>query len=469
MASIRALGNASRVDLVQNAFRKATLSPLNCFVSLANEKSVTELAQASDKRWQANKQLSLLDGIPVCFKDAFCTSDLPTTAGSKMLANYQSSFEATSVSRLLGKSGAIMIGKNNMDEFSMGSSNIHSYFGPVKNPLDDSKSPGGSSGGTAAAVASGCAFAGLGTDTGGSVRQPAAMCGIVGFKPTYGAISRHGVIAMSSSLDTVGILARNVDDAALVFEAIRGPDDFDSSADEQVTRAPILFQGDLSNVRVAVSSSFYPEEMDPSVVHCWQSAAKLLGWNETLDLTLKYIPEALATYYTISSAEAASNLSRYDGLRFGHKAEKHDGTLHSLYKTSRQEGFGAEAQRRIEMGNFVLSQSHNDEFFVQAQKVRRLIAIEFEKAFEQCDIIMVPTVAQATPPSIQSVIESSDPIQEWMSDLLTVPSSLAGLPSISVPVGHEQGFPISVQLIGRRFEDDLVLKMAAELWKKSHQ
>ena len=430
---------------------------LNAFTVMGDE-SAAAAARLCDER---DNKLGLLDGIPVCVKDAFCTEGLPTSAGSKMLRGWQSGYDATSVKRLKA-AGAVIVGKNNLDEFCMGSSTVHSVWGPALNPLGEGLSPGGSSGGTAAAVAAGAAFAGLGTDTGGSVRQPAAMCGVVGFKPSYGAISRHGVVAMSSSLDTVSIVARCVKDVRLVFEAVRGPDGLDSTADEQGHGVASDVTAS-SRLRIGVSNDFYPHELSEGTAREWKRAALSLGWDGETTLPMPHTRAALPAYYTISSAEASSNLARFDGVRFGHRAA-HD-SMASLFSKSRSEGFGDETTRRILMGTFVLSRDGFEAFFAQAQKVRRLVAADFERAFEQCDVMVVPTVPSG-PRRVADIASASNPVEEWMGDLFTVSASLAGLPAISVPVtasAGSDGMPISMQIVGPRFHDWRVLDVAERL------
>ena len=452
------LGMFSSRSLTLRCFEQAKQDGLNAFICL-DEKGALKSSQETDERLEKNgSRLGHLDGIPIGVKDAFCTVDLPTTAGSKMLEGFHSKYDATAVKRLRD-SGAVILGKNNMDEFCMGSSNTHSHFGPSYSPLGQEWSPGGSSGGTAAAVASGSVFAGIGTDTGGSVRQPAALCGVVGFKPTYGVISRYGVVAMASSLDTVGILARHVGDVKILFDVLRGPDGIDSTCEEPQPR----FEGSFD--RVGISNDFYPQEMSDEVADCWFECARSLGWDEKKLIDMPHVKSALPAYYVISTAEASSNLSRYDGLRYGFRGE-HE-TLEELIVNSRSEGFGKEATRRILMGTFVLSRSNYDTFFEKAQKVRRLVSNDFAKAFESADFLLVPTIQSTEPITSASITNASSPVDEWKSDLLTVPSSLAGLPSISVPVKKSKnGLPISMQIIGPRFSDDNVLSVAEKLMIK---
>lgn len=431
---------------------------LNAY-TVIDEEGALKAARSSDVWRKSGKEARALEGVPVCVKDAFCTVDLPTTCASRMLQGFQAGYDATAVKRLR-EAGAVIVGKNNMDEFCMGSSSTHSAHGPVVNPLGEGLTAGGSSGGTAAAVASGSAFAGIGSDTGGSVRQPAAMCGVVGFKPTYGQISRHGLVAMASSLDTVGILARNVEDCELLYKVLRGPDGLDSSQQVQ--------QQEISRkipYRVGVSNDFYPEEMNSELVSIWEDCALSLGWDGKQIISMPHTRDALPAYYVIASAEASSNLARYDGIRYGFRAQHQN--LQQLYENTRTQGFGKEALRRILLGSFVLSRSAYDSFFQQAQKVRRLVAQDFERAFQLCDFLIVPTVPSG-PKSLKQIQESSSPVEEYMGDLLTVSASLAGLPCISVPVAKSSstGLPISMQIIGPRFHDQLVLQVASQLQQK---
>lgn len=358
-----------------------------------------------------------------------------------------------------------MIGKTNLDEFCMGSSTTHSVHGPTINPLSgdgEQLISGGSSGGTAAAIACGSALAGLGTDTGGSVRQPAAMCGIVGFKPSYGAISRWGVVAMASSLDTVGIMARRVEDVAAVFEAIRGPDAHDGTAAPKSAISESPPSSRIPSLVVGMSPDFYPEEMSPQIANIWFHVARGLGWDGNTTIPMPHTRAALSCYYVISSAEASSNLARYDGVRYGHRAQGDVASVSELIQRSRGQSLGPNTLKRILMGSFVLSRESYDAFFVQAQRVRRLVLEDFERAFEKCDFLLVPTVASSRIPAVKEIQQSETPIEEWCGDLLTVSASLAGLPAISVPAGPA---PVSLQIIGPRFSDFKVLQLAERVEK----
>lgn len=447
----------SRMLVAASLARARQVASLNAYVALDEEGAAADAA-ASDDRVTSSAR-SWLEGVPVCVKDAFCTTRLATSCGSRMLAGWQAGYEATAVARLR-EAGGVVVGKTNLDEFCMGSSNAYSVWGPTFNPLGQGLTPGGSSGGTAAAVAAGTVFAGLGSDTGGSVRQPAAFCGVVGFKPTYGAVSRHGMVAMASSLDTVGVVARSIHDVRLVFDAIKGPDGLDSTADEAGHQSnPMAL---AAHARIGVSNDFYPAELSDEIVSHWRRCALELGWDGDSTIPMPHTRAALPAYYAIASAEAASNLSRYDGVRYGFRAE-HD-SIDSLYLNTRSEGFGVNARRRILMGTFVLSRERLESCFEQAQKVRRLVSLDFERAFEHADVLLVPTVP-AGPRKMADILSgSADPVTEWMGDLLTVPASLAGLPAVSVPVGKDSsGMPVSMQVIGPRFADQLVLNVAEKL------
>lgn len=447
---------------VQAALRRAhdTQADLNAFVCIDDD-GATLAARASDARTDAPRAL---EGIPVCVKDAFVTAPpLGTTAGSRMLRDWIAppGFEATAVQRLRERGGAVVVGKTNLDEFSMGSSTSRSVHGPTYNPHGTGLTPGGSSGGTAAAVAAGCAVAGLGTDTGGSVRQPAAMCGVVGFKPSYGAVSRWGVVPMASSLDVVSIVARHVEDVRCVFDVIRGPDGLDSTAAPPLHAGLEASSGLERPLRVGVSTDHYPVEMDRAVVERWHQLAARLGWDAKTVLPMPHTRAALPCYYVIASAEASSNLARYDGVRFGLRADSAAAraSVAALFQETRGLGFGPSVVRRILMGSFVMSREL-DNIFVQAQRVRRLVLRDFERAFEHCDVMVLPTVASTTIPSVAGVLGAASPIDEWVGDLLTVAPSLAGLPAVSVPVGAP---PLALQVVGPRFADLHVLHVAQRL------
>lgn len=399
-----------------------------------------------------------LAGVPVALKDNLCTLDAPTTCGSKILENYRAPFEATVVERLRA-AGAAIIGKTNLDEFAMGSSTENSAFGPSRNPWNPACVPGGSSGGSAAAVASGQAAAALGSDTGGSIRQPAALCGIVGFKPTYGRVSRYGLVAFASSLDQIGPLTRDVRDAALVMDAISGPDPRDSTC---LPAAPPRhleqIERDVKGLRIGLPKEYFGDGLDPGVRDSVTAALRKLEAQgaKLVDVALPLTPHAIATYYIIAPAEASSNLARYDGVHYGHRTAA-NGSLVELLSRSRAEGFGPEVRRRIILGTFVLSSDRIDAYYHRAQKVRTLIARDFAKAFETCDLIAGPT----SPTTAFPVgAKAADPLAMYLCDVYTVSANLAGLPGISVPCGLSGGLPVGLQILGRAMDDLLVLQAA---------
>ncbi|MDI1352664.1 MAG: Asp-tRNA(Asn)/Glu-tRNA(Gln) amidotransferase subunit GatA, partial [bacterium] len=399
-----------------------------------------------------------LTGIPMALKDLFCTTRLPTTCGSKMLADFNAPYEATLVTKLR-HNGAIVIGKNNMDEFAMGSANENSYFGAVKNPWDKSRVPGGSSGGSAAAVAAGLIPYSIGSDTGGSIRQPAAFCGSSGIKPTYGLVSRFGMVAYASSLDQAGPFAKNAEDLALVLQAISGFDPRDStSVESPISNYCSELNKPLSNLRIGLPSCFFQPAVEQGIQKAIRESVKVfkeLG-AEIIEMNLELQPLWVPCYYVIACAEASSNLSRYDGLRFGYRGQK-DANLVDLITSSRSEGFGAEVQRRILTGTHLLSAGYFDAYYLQAQKIRRLIQEELLKTLKTVDVILGPT----TPSCAFKLGEySADPIQNYLADVFTVAANLAGLPALSIPAGFEQGLPIGLQLMGKPFSESHLLNIA---------
>jgi aspartyl-tRNA(Asn)/glutamyl-tRNA(Gln) amidotransferase subunit A len=398
--------------------------------------------------------------VPIAHKDIFVTKDFPSTAGSKMLEGYLSPFDATVV-RKLAEAGAVTLGKLNCDEFAMGSSNENSAYGLVQNPWDKSRIPGGSSGGSAVAVAARMAPAATGTDTGGSIRQPASFCGITGIKPTYGRASRYGMIAYASSLDQAGPMARTAHDCALLLSALCGPDlDRDSTSldvpPEDFTR---LLDGSLEGLRIGVPKEFFAEGVSADVRAAIDAALaqyEKLGARR-VEISLPRTELAIPVYYIIAPAEASSNLSRFDGVKFGHRA-RHYGDLLDMYKKTRAEGFGLEVQRRIMTGTYVLSHGYYDAYYLQAQKIRRMIADDFQHAFRQCDVIagpVAPTVAWKLGE------HGGDPVADYLADIFTLPGSLAGLPGMSIPVGFgEGGMPVGLQLIGNYLNEAKLLNVA---------
>jgi aspartyl-tRNA(Asn)/glutamyl-tRNA(Gln) amidotransferase subunit A len=435
--------------------------PLNAFLVETPERALA-MAAAADARLARGAALPL-DGLPVAIKDLFCTEGVATTAGSRILEGFTPPYEAT-VTAKLWQAGAVMLGKVNMDEFAMGSSNTTSAFGPVENPWrrpGDNRPlvPGGSSGGSAAAVAARVALAATGTDTGGSIRQPASFCGIVGMKPTYGRCSRWGIVAFASSLDQAGPMTRSVRDAAVMLEAMSGHDPKDStSAPRPVPRFEAALTGDVRGLKVGIPREYRVDGMPEEIEALWQRGVDWLksAGMEPVEISLPMTKYALPAYYIIAPAEASSNLARYDGVRFGRRVP--GATLDEMYENTRGEGFGAEVRRRILIGTYVLSAGYYDAYYLKAQRVRSLIARDFAAAFQRCDVILTPTA-----PSAAFAIgeKADDPIAMYLNDVFTVPVNLAGLPGISVPAGLSgDGLPLGLQVIGRAFDEETMLRVA---------
>ncbi|MBX5436943.1 MAG: Asp-tRNA(Asn)/Glu-tRNA(Gln) amidotransferase subunit GatA [Alicyclobacillaceae bacterium] len=398
-----------------------------------------------------------LFGVPYALKDNICTAGLRTTAASRILENYVPPYSAT-VADKLASAGAVLVGKTNMDEFAMGSSTENSAFQPTRNPYDLERVPGGSSGGSAAAVAAGMVPFALGSDTGGSIRQPAAFCGVVGLKPTYGRVSRYGLIAFASSLDQIGPFTRTVEDAALVLEAISGFDPHDStSVDEPVERFADGLDTGVRGLRVGVVTDIQEEGLHPGVKQAVEQAIAVLqgAGAEVVEVSLPHSRYAVATYYLIAPAEASSNLARYDGVRYGRRADAD--TLLEMYERTRSEGFGMEVKRRIIIGTYALSSGYYDAYYRRAQQMRTLIRQDFDRAFERCDVIALPT---APTPAFKLGEQLDDPLQMYLNDMYTIPANLAGIPGISVPCGLVEGLPVGVQILGRAFDEQTVLRAA---------
>lgn len=447
-------------ELVKASLDKAdSYSGLNCFNLISADNAIKEAAHI-DTLLAEGKSAPLL-GIPVGIKDVICTKGVRTTASSKILENFIPPYDATVVRRLK-TSGTVSIGKLNMDEFAMGSSNENSAFGPVKNPWNPEYVPGGSSGGSAAAVAAGICPITLGTDTGGSIRQPASFCGIVGLKPTYGRVSRYGVIAYASSLDQVGGFARNVKDCALITQAICGQDPNDATSSNKDVPDFVKSLGQsIKGLRVGLPKEYFVSAVDGEIDGALKKAISVLEGLGAIpvEISLPHTDAAVAVYYILAPAEASSNLARYDGIRYGHRAQgNYD--LKTLYAKSRSEGFGREVQRRIMVGAYVLSTGYYDAFYLKAQKVRSLIAKDFHDAFAtKCDVIAAPTAPNA-PFKIGEKI--SDPLQMYLNDIFTIPVNLAGLPGMSVPCGFTStGLPIGLQLIGKQWDEETLFKTAS--------
>ena len=437
---------------------------LNAYITETPEVAL-ERARESDDRRAKGDHIGAMDGIPVAMKDLFCTEGVLTTAGSHILDGFVPAYEST-VSANLRSAGAVMLGKTNLDEFAMGSSNITSYYGPVKNPWKGSDGkdlvPGGSSGGSAAAVAGGLAMAATGTDTGGSIRQPASFCGIVGIKPTYGRCSRWGVVAFASSLDQAGPMTQTVQDAAIMLGAMAGHDPKDStSAPIAVPDFEAAVTGDVKGLTIGIPKEYKMDGMDPQIQALWDQGIAWLkdaGCN-IKEVSLPHTKYALAAYYIVAPAEASANLARYDGVRFGLRVP--GDSLDDMYMNTRGEGFGDEVQRRILIGTYALSSGYYDAYYIKAQKVRTLIANDFKTAFQDVDAILTPTAPSA---AFALGEKQDDPVAMYLNDVFTVPTSLAGLPGISVPAGlSSDGLPLGLQVIGRAFDEGTVLNVASTL------
>jgi len=429
---------------------------LNAFVTVTAEQALEQAAAADERRQKGNA--SPLTGLPVVHKDLFCTRGVRTTCGSKILDNFVSPYDASVVERLR-EAGVVMLGKTNMDEFAMGSSNETSFYGPVKNPWDASKSPGGSSGGSAAAVAAGLVPAATGTDTGGSIRQPAALTGTVGLKPTYGRVSRYGMVAFASSLDQAGVITRSAEDAALLLNAMAGHDPRDStSAEHPVPDYHAALQQSLKGVRIGVVQQHFDEGLND------ECRARVLASLDVLkdagavlvDVDLPSIGLSVPTYYVVAPAECSSNMSRFDGVRFGHRTEQAEDLL-ELYCRTRGEGFGSEVKRRIMTGTYVLSAGYYDAYYLQAQKARQLISGDFKRVFADVDVIAGPTVPT---PAFALGEKTDDPITMYLNDIYTIGANLAGLPGISIPCGFVSDLPVGLQLVGPHFAEDRILAVA---------
>jgi aspartyl-tRNA(Asn)/glutamyl-tRNA(Gln) amidotransferase subunit A len=438
--------------------RTKALNPrLNAFITLDEDRSLAQARVADERRSAGNA--GPLTGIPVAHKDIFCTKGVLTTCGSKMLANFVSPYDAHVIERF-GAAGAVLLGKTNMDEFAMGSSNETSFFGPVRNPWDATRVPGGSSGGSAAAVAARMSPVATGTDTGGSIRQPAALTGVSGLKPTYGVVSRYGMIAFASSLDQGGPLAKSAEDLALMMNVMAGFDPRDSTSLERSTEDySRQLNLELKNLRIGLPREFFAEGVDADVLARVKEAVR---WFEsqgakTVEVALPNADLGVPVYYVIAPAEASSNLSRFDGVRYGHRAKEY-ADLAEMYRRTRAEGFGAEVKRRILVGTYVLSHGYYDAYYLQAQKVRRLIAKDFAAAFERCDLILGPT-APTTAFALGDKTE--DPVQMYLNDIFTIPAPLAGLPGMSIPCGFDRkGLPVGLQIMGNYFSEARMLGAA---------
>jgi len=459
LAGLLATKQVSSVELTRFLLdRIARLNPTyNAFVTVREETSLAQARSADERR--ARGEAHLLTGIPVAQKDIFCAKGWPTTCGSRMLSNFVAPYDAEIIRRF-DAAGVVNLGKTNMDEFAMGSSNETSFFGPVRNPWDPGAVPGGSSGGSAAAVAARLAPAATGTDTGGSIRQPAALCGISGIKPTYGVVSRFGMIAFASSLDQAGPMAKSAEDLALLLGIMGGFDPRDSTSlerpEEDYSRGLTV---PLAGLRIGLPRQYFAEGVNADVVRVIEEALtefRRLGC-ETVEIDLPNTRLSIPVYYVLAPAEASSNLARYDGVRYGYRTPQY-ADLMDMYEKTRAEGFGAEVKRRILIGTYVLSHGYYDAYYLQAQKLRRLIARDFSEAFKTCDVIMGPT----SPTTAFNLGEKSgDPVQMYLSDIFTIAVNLAGLPGLSLPVGFgDRGHPVGLQIIGNYFAEARMLNVA---------
>jgi aspartyl-tRNA(Asn)/glutamyl-tRNA(Gln) amidotransferase subunit A len=457
-----AKGEVSSKELTEaHVAAVAALRPLNAFITETPEQAIA-MAEVSDAR-RAKGEPGILEGIPLAIKDLFCTEGVLTTAGSHILDGFHPPYEST-VSANLWRAGAVMLGKTNMDEFAMGSSNMTSYYGAVENPwrrAGDNRPlvPGGSSGGSGTAVAARAALGATGTDTGGSIRQPASFCGIVGVKPTYGRCSRWGIVAFASSLDQAGPMTRKVRDAAIMLRAMAGHDSKDStSVDRPVPDYEAALTGDVRDLKVGIPKEYRLGGMPGEIETLWHKGVEWLkaAGAEIHDISLPHTRYALPTYYIVAPAEASSNLARYDGVRFGLRVPAED--LTEMYEATRGEGFGTEVKRRVLIGTYVLSAGYYDAYYNKARRVRTLILKDFTDAFEIVDVVLTPTAPSAAFPLGEKL---DDPIAMYLNDVFTVPASMAGLPGISVPAGlSEDGLPLGLQLIGRAFDEETMLKAA---------
>ena len=434
-------------------------SKINTFVTVIDEKKILEAADNVQKRIEAGELTGPLAGVPVAIKDNMCTNGILTTCSSKILGNFVPPYTATAVENL-ENAGAIIVGKTNMDEFAMGSTTETSFYGATANPWDTTKVPGGSSGGSAAAVAANEVPFALGSDTGGSIRQPSSYCGVTGMKPTYGTVSRYGLIAYGSSLDQIGPIAKDVADVAAALEAIASHDKKDStSVNRQNTEFTKMLEGGVKGLKIGIPKDYFSDGLNPEVRDAVLNAAEVLKslGAEVEEFDLSLVDYAIPAYYVIASAEASSNLARFDGVKYGYRTPEYE-ELHEMYKKTRTEGFGSEVKRRIMLGSFVLSSGYYDAYYIKALKTKSLIKQAFNKAFLKYDCILGP-VAPTTAPKIGSSL--ADPISMYLGDIYTISANLAGLPGISLPCGFDKdGMPIGMQLLGDCFAEDKILRAA---------
>ncbi len=452
-------GEVSSKEITESVFNRIEEreTTVHAYIT-TNREDALKQAEMADARLQKNEKISLLDGIPVAVKDNMCTRGIRTTCGSRILENYIPPYDATAVTKVLN-SGAVLIGKTNMDEFAMGSSTENSAFGLTRNPVNTECVPGGSSGGSAAAVAAGETILAMGSDTGGSIRLPAAYCGVVGIKPTYGRVSRYGLVSYASSLDQIGALGRSVEDCALLLNVICGHDRLDSTS-ANLDNPDFLdsLKRDIKGLKIGLPKEFFVEGLDPKVRGPIDKAITALKENSAhvVDISLPHTPYAISTYYLIATAEASSNLARFDGVKYGFRAEDKASDLIKMYEETRSEGFGNEVKRRIMLGTYVLSAGYYDAYYLKAQEARALIKQDFDDAFREVDCMITP-VSPCLPFKLGE--KMSDPIQMYLVDIYTVSLNLSGLPGMSMKCGMADGLPVGLQIIGKPFDEEMILRV----------
>ena len=432
-------------------------SKVKAYTTITKDKAF-QMAEQVDKNIKAGKEIKPLTGIPFAIKDVLCTEGIRTTCGSKILENFIPPYTGTALKKLEAE-GTVTLGKVNMDEFAMGSSTETSYYGITRNPWDLDVIPGGSSGGSAAAVAADECIISIGTDTGGSIRQPASCCGIVGLKPTYGRVSRFGLVAYASSLDCIGPMTKDVTDAALMMNILAGHDQMDStSANVEVPDYTKSLVNDMKGIRLGIPKEYYIGGLDPEVEKALKEAIKVMEslGAKTVDISLPHTEYAVATYYLIATAEASSNLARYDAVKYGYRAKEYN-DLMDMYKKSRSEGFGREVKRRIILGTHVLSSGYYEAYYLKAQKVRTLLKQDFDNAFEKCDVIITPT---APTEAFKIGEKMGDPLQMYLSDIFTISVNLGGIPAMSIPCGFAKGLPVGMQIMGKHFNEPMIFRTA---------
>jgi len=449
----------SAVELLDAVYKRidAVDGQVQAYVHLTRD-IAQQQAKEADRKLAAGEDAPLL-GVPIALKDLICMKDTPTTCASHILENFVSPYDATVVQRLKA-AGAVLIGKTNMDEFAMGSSNENSYFHPTRNPWDLDRVPGGSSGGSGAAVAANECMAALGSDTGGSIRQPAAFCGITGLKPTYGRVSRFGLVAFASSFDQIGPMTKTAEDAAILMNVIGGYDPMDStSADVPRPDFTAALSNDVKGLKIGIPKEYFGKGLDPNVEKAVQEAIQTLEsmGMQTVEVSLPHTEYAVATYYILACAEASANLSRYDGVKYGYRSQ-HADNLMDMYTNTREEGFGEEVKRRILLGTFVLSSGYYDAYYLKGQKARTLIKQDFEEAYKKCDLMVSPI---APAPAFKLGEKLDDPLQMYLSDIFTISANLAGIPAMSIPCGQSpDNLPIGLQLMGNHFDEATLLNVA---------